>query len=120
MLTHRNLRTNVVQSLDAIGPTLQPGDSALLFLPLAHTLTKTTALFVTESGVTEAFATDIAHLAEELAMVQPTLICAVPRIFEKIYNSAHHHAHSEPTRAGSSTAPSTWRSAGRRNGRPGG
>jgi long-chain acyl-CoA synthetase len=97
MLSHRNLRTNVVQSLDAIGPTLQSGDRALLFLPLAHTLTKTTALFVTESGVTEAFATDIPHLAEELAMVQPTLICAVPRIFEKIYNSAHHHAHAGPT-----------------------
>ena len=97
MLTHRNLRTNVVQSLDAIGPTLRPGDTALLFLPLAHTLTKTTALFVTESGVTEAFATDIPHLPEELAMVRPTLICAVPRIFEKVYNSANHHAHSGHT-----------------------
>jgi long-chain acyl-CoA synthetase len=95
MLTHRNLRTNVVQSLDAIGPTLRSGDRALLFLPLAHTLAKTTALFVTESGVTEAFATDIAHLPEELTMVHPTLVCAVPRIFEKIHNSAHHHAHQE-------------------------
>jgi long-chain acyl-CoA synthetase len=95
MLTHRNLRTNVIQTLDAIGPALRPGDSALLFLPLAHTLTKTTALFGTESGIREAFATDIPHLPEELAMVQPTLICAVPRIFEKIYNSAHHRAHSE-------------------------
>ena len=94
MLTHRNLRTNVIQTLDAIGPALRPGDSALLFLPLAHTLTKTTALFVTESGIREAFATDIPHLPEELALVQPTLICAVPRIFEKIYNSAHHHAHA--------------------------
>ncbi|MGD9700968.1 MAG: long-chain fatty acid--CoA ligase [Acidimicrobiia bacterium] len=95
MLTHRNLHTNVKQSLDAIGPALQPGDSALLFLPLAHSLTKTTALFVTESGIREAFATDIPHLPEELEMVRPTLICAVPRIFEKVYNSARHHAHSE-------------------------
>lgn len=95
MLTHRNLRTNVVQSLDAIGPAVRPGDTALVFLPLAHTLTKTTALFVIESGVREAFASDIAHVPEELAMVQPTLVCAVPRIFEKIYNSAHHHAHSD-------------------------
>ncbi len=95
MLTHRNLRTNVMQSLDAIGPAVKAGDSALLFLPLAHTLTKITGLFVMESRLREAFATDIAHLPEELAMVQPTLICAVPRIFEKVYNSARHHARSE-------------------------
>ncbi|MGZ4702484.1 MAG: AMP-dependent synthetase/ligase, partial [Ilumatobacteraceae bacterium] len=95
MLTHRNLRTNVMQSLDAIGPALKPGDSAMLFLPLAHTLTKITALFVMESRLREEFATDIAHLPEELGMAQPTLICAVPRIFEKVYNSARHHARGE-------------------------
>jgi long-chain acyl-CoA synthetase len=95
MLTHRNLRTNVAQSLDAIGPALRSGDSALIFLPLAHSLTKITALFVIESHVREAFATDIAHVPEELAMVRPTLICAVPRIFQKVYDSAHHHARSE-------------------------
>ncbi len=95
MLSHRNLRTNVMQSLGAIGPALKAGDSALLFLPLAHTLTKITGLFITESRLREAFATDIAHLPEELGMVRPTLICAVPRIFEKVYNTARHHAHSE-------------------------
>ncbi len=95
MLTHRNLRANVMQSLDAIGPALKPGDTALLFLPLAHTLTKITGLFVMESRLREAFATDVAHLPEELGMVHPTLICAVPRIFEKVYNSARHRAHSE-------------------------
>jgi len=95
MLTHRNLRTNVAQSLDAIGPALTEGDSALIFLPLAHTLTKITALFVIESRIREVFATDIAHVPEELAMSRPTLICAVPRIFEKVYNSARHRAHTE-------------------------
>jgi long-chain acyl-CoA synthetase len=94
MLTHRNLHTNVVQSLDAIGPALREDDTALLFLPLAHSLTKTTALFLVESGIRDAFATDIGHLPEELAMMRPTLICAVPRVFEKLYNSARHSAHS--------------------------
>lgn len=95
MLTHRNLHTNVVQSLQAIGPALRSDDTALLFLPLAHSLTKTTELFLVESGIRDAFATDIAHLPQELAIVRPTLICAVPRIFEKVYNSARHTAHSE-------------------------
>jgi long-chain acyl-CoA synthetase len=95
VLTHRNLRTNVAQSLDAIGPALRPGDSGLVFLPLAHSLTKITALFVIESRIRDAFATDLAHLPEEMAMARPTLICAVPRIFEKVYNSARHKAHNE-------------------------
>ncbi len=95
MLTHRNLRTNVAQSLDAIAPALKLDDSGLVFLPLAHSLTKTTALLMTEAGLRGAFATDIAHVPEELAMTRPTLICAVPRIFEKVYNSARHRAHSE-------------------------
>ncbi len=95
MLTHRNLRTNVAQSLVAIGPALKPGDSALLFLPLAHSLTKINALFGLESGIRAAFATDVAHVPEELAMTRPTLICAVPRIFEKVFNSARHRAHDE-------------------------
>lgn len=95
MLTHRNLHANVLQNLDAIGSVVHPGDTALLFLPLAHSLTKANALFGIESGLRDAFATDIAHLPEELGLVRPTLICAVPRIFEKVYNSARHHAHAE-------------------------
>jgi long-chain acyl-CoA synthetase len=95
MLTHRNLRTNVAQSLDAIAPALKPDDSGLVFLPLAHSLTKTTALLMTEACLRGAFATDIAHVPEELAMTRPTLICAVPRIFEKVYNTARHRAHCE-------------------------
>ena len=95
MLTHRNLRTNVAQTQDAIGPALRDGDSALLFLPLAHSLTKINALFGVESGLRAAFATDVAHVPEELAMTRPTLICAVPRIFEKVYNSARRRAHDE-------------------------
>jgi len=95
MLSHRNLRTNVAQSLDAIGSALRPGDTALVFLPLAHVLTKTTALSMTERRTRQAFATDIAHLPEELGVVHPNVICAVPRIFEKVYNSARSRAHAE-------------------------
>jgi long-chain acyl-CoA synthetase len=95
VLTHRNLRTNVNQNLLAIGSVLRPGDSALVFLPLAHSLTKITALFGVEAKLRDALATDIAHVPEELAMVRPTLICAVPRIFEKVYNTARHKAHAE-------------------------
>lgn len=95
VLTHRNLRTNVQQSLDAVRPMLREDETILLFLPLAHVLTKTIALVAVEWGATLAFATGLENLQEELAMVQPTLVIAVPRVFEKVYNGAHHKAVAE-------------------------
>jgi long-chain acyl-CoA synthetase len=95
VLTHGNLCANVAQALDAIGPEIRPGDTGLLFLPLAHALTKGNALFDTEAGITIGFASDIAHLVEELQMYRPTTMAAVPRIFEKVYNTASHKAHQD-------------------------
>lgn len=95
VLTHGNLRANVAQALDALGPEIRPGDTGLLFLPLAHALTKGNALFDTEAGVSIGFASDIAHLVEELQMYRPTTMAAVPRIFEKVYNTASHKAHHD-------------------------
>ncbi len=92
VLTHRNLRTNVAQSGVAVEPALQPGDSGMLFLPLAHVLTKGYALFNVEHRMRCAFATDVAHLPEELPLAQPSIIAAVPRIFEKVYEGARQKA----------------------------
>jgi long-chain acyl-CoA synthetase len=74
---------------------LTDDEVCLLFLPLAHTLTKIIALVGMEWGVKLAFATDIAHLQEELRLARPTLIVAVPRVFEKVFNGAQHTASAE-------------------------
>ena len=92
VLTHGNLRANVAQVSDALGETIGSTDTALLFLPLAHVLSKMTALYCLERGVRIAFATSIAELPNEFALVRPTLITAVPRIFEKVYSKAQHTA----------------------------
>lgn len=47
-----------------------------------------------ELGVRTAFATDIAHLPEKLGMVRAIVIAAVPRVFEKVDNSAPPTAHT--------------------------
>jgi long-chain acyl-CoA synthetase len=94
-MTHGNLRTNVLQNLDAVRSMLEPDEVSLVFLPLAHTLTKIIALVGMEWGIKLAFATDIAHLQEELAMVRPTMVVGVPRVFEKVFNGAQHKAHAE-------------------------
>jgi long-chain acyl-CoA synthetase len=94
-ITHGNLRTNVLQNLDAVCSMLEPEEVGLVFLPLAHTFTKTVALVGVERGIKMAFATDITHLREELASVRPTMIVAVPRVFEKVFNGAQHKARAE-------------------------
>jgi long-chain acyl-CoA synthetase len=95
VLTHGNLRTNVFQNIEGVRSMLRPNELTLLFLPLAHTLTKAIALVGLEWGVTLAFATDIGHLQEELGMARPTMVVAVPRVFEKVFNSAQHKAAAE-------------------------
>jgi long-chain acyl-CoA synthetase len=94
MLTHRNLCANVAQVVDAIGSQIEDGDRGLIFLPLAHSLTKGTLLFCLELAVPTGFTSNIAGLPDELAVMRPSVIAAVPRIFEKVHNAAHRSAHS--------------------------
>jgi long-chain acyl-CoA synthetase len=94
-ITHGNLRANVLQNLDAVRSMLEPEEVGLVFLPLAHMLTKSVALVGVEWGIKMAFATDIAHLQEELALVRPTMVVAVPRVFEKVFNGAQQRANAE-------------------------
>jgi long-chain acyl-CoA synthetase len=95
MQTQGNLCTNVVQNLDAVQAMLGQDEVTLLFLPLAHTLTKIISLVCVEWGAKLAFATDLVHLQEELALAQPTMLVAVPRVFEKVFNAAQHKAAAE-------------------------
>lgn len=95
MQTHGNLATNVDQNIGAVRAMLRDDEVILIFLPLAHTLTRTIALVCVEWGTKIAFATDIAHLPEELPMAQPTLLVAVPRVFEKVFNGAGRKAAAE-------------------------
>jgi len=74
---------------------LQSDEVSLLFLPLAHVLAKIITLVGVEWGTKCAFATDMGALLDEFEMVQPTMIAAVPRIFEKVYNGAQQKAHAE-------------------------
>lgn len=94
-LTHRNLRVNSLQSDIAVAPALQADEVGMMFLPLAHVLTRAYGQFCLERGMPMAFATDVAHLAEEFPLAQPTVIAAVPRIFEKVYEGARRKAHDE-------------------------
>jgi long-chain acyl-CoA synthetase len=92
VLTHGNLRWDVLQTKQVIGGMVGPDDGQLLFLPLAHSIAKILLLACVEIGVKVGYATSPQHLIEELPMFQPTFLVAVPRIFEKVFNGARQKA----------------------------
>ena len=94
LLTHGNLRWDVVNTVAVIGDLLQGNDSQLLFLPLAHAFAKILMLASIEQGVKVGIATSPHHIIEEMPLFRPTYIAAVPRIFEKVYAGAQQQAQS--------------------------
>ncbi|GAA1224667.1 long-chain fatty acid--CoA ligase [Prauserella halophila] len=93
-LTHRNLLSEVRANIDAFPDLMESGNSLLLFLPLAHILARAIAVTAFSSRVTLGH-TDTTDLVSDLGAFRPTFVVAVPRVFEKVYNSAKLKAHSE-------------------------
>ena len=72
---------------------LKSGGSTLLFLPIAHVFGRMIQFGAIHAGLHLAHCGDINRLPQDLATFKPTLVLAVPRIFEKVYNSAENKAH---------------------------
>lgn len=84
MLTHRNILWNA-EAVMRIIPGL-PSDRFLSFLPLSHALERTGGYYLPMmAGAGVYYARSIAQLAEDLSIVKPTILIAVPRIFERIH-----------------------------------
>ncbi|MEO6021060.1 MAG: AMP-dependent synthetase/ligase [Knoellia sp.] len=88
-LTHGNflgLTENTFAKLKSVVGS--PDASTLLFLPLAHVFARFIEVLCLQSGAKMAHSADIKVLLDDFASFRPTFILAVPRVFEKIYNSA--------------------------------
>jgi long-chain acyl-CoA synthetase len=84
MLTHRNLTTNVIATLAAF--PIGPGDRTVSFLPWSHVYGQVCELHIlVAAGASTAFNTRVEDLVRDLAEVRPTMLVAVPRIFNKIH-----------------------------------
>jgi long-chain acyl-CoA synthetase len=82
MLTHRNLVAAAIRVVEGMH---EPGDVVLLFLPLAHSYGRLAHQAASRRGSTVAFVTDVARVPEALAAVRPTILPAVPRVYEKVH-----------------------------------
>jgi long-chain acyl-CoA synthetase len=85
MLTHRNLVTAATRVRSALE---QPGDVILLFLPMAHSYARLAHQASSHRSATVAAVADVARVPEALAAVQPAVLPAVPRVYEKIHANA--------------------------------
>jgi long-chain acyl-CoA synthetase len=84
MLTHTNFCSNVTDSCANVRFESKD-DIAISFLPLAHVYGRTLDYAHLFHGVTIAYVAAVEQVAEALLEIQPTLLAAVPRVFEKIY-----------------------------------
>jgi len=84
MLSHNNMLSVAHAALASMDCYQQ--DLFLSFLPLSHTLERTAGYYLPiMSGSTVAHARSVALLAEDLLQVRPSVLIAVPRIFERVY-----------------------------------
>src|SRR5499427_4082102 len=82
MLTHRNLVTAATCVVEGMH---RPGDVVLLFLPLAHSYGRLAHQAASFRGATVACVADVARVPEALSEVRPTILPAVPRVYEKVH-----------------------------------
>jgi long-chain acyl-CoA synthetase len=84
MLSHHNLLSNAHGGISII--RVYQEDQFLSFLPLSHALERTAGCYLPMmTGSCVSFARSVNQLAEDLLTIRPTLMIAVPRVFERIH-----------------------------------
>lgn len=84
MLSHRNFLVNCYDAREAL--PLNEADLSLSFLPLSHVFERMGGYYLgLLCGSTVAYAENMNTVPENLLETKPTIACAVPRFFEKLY-----------------------------------
>lgn len=84
MLSHRNILSNTDAALSL--ERFRSDDLFLSFLPLSHMLERMAGCYLPMmAGCGVAFARSVQQLAEDLLQQRPTILIAVPRVFERVY-----------------------------------
>ena len=95
MLSHRNILFNVQGVLERVHAYRE--DTFLSFLPLSHMLERTCGYYLPmAAGSTVAYARSAKQLGEDFEVIQPTVIIAVPRIFERVYTRVNDTLSTQP------------------------
>ncbi|ANW23967.1 long-chain fatty acid--CoA ligase [Vibrio coralliilyticus] len=76
--------------------SLSQDDVSLCFLPLSHVFERAWTFYVLYRGATNCYLQDTMQVREALSEVQPTVMCAVPRFYEKIFSAIHEKVSKAP------------------------
>jgi long-chain acyl-CoA synthetase len=91
MLTHGNIASNVSVSLDMF--EVGKDDLSISYLPLSHITARHVDYALQYHSITIAYCPNIDDLGRTMREVKPTIIVAVPRVYEKVYNQVQHKMH---------------------------
>lgn len=94
VLTHGNFVQTVQAAQEQIPEVFTGGMRALLFLPQAHVFARFIEVLSISSGALLAHQSDLTKLTDALGSFRPSFILGVPRVFEKVFNSALAQAQS--------------------------
>ncbi|KQR64307.1 long-chain fatty acid--CoA ligase [Frigoribacterium sp. Leaf172] len=92
VLTHANFVETSRNAALAMSDVVAPGSSTLLFITTAHVFARFIAVMSVHAGVRVGHQADTKQLLPSLASFKPSFLLAVPRVFEKVYNSAEQKA----------------------------
>ena len=93
MLTHSNMfHSAASHDIRLIDPNDR--DVSLCFLPLSHVFERAWTYYVLHRGMTNNYLEDPKTIIEAIKEVKPTIMCAVPRFYEKIYATVFHRLES--------------------------
>ena len=123
-LTHRNLLAAARNAVHAALPEIfeMPDASTMLFMPLAHVFARIIEIGCMEASAVLGHWPSVATLPEGLREFRPTFLLAVPRVFEKVFNTAQQQASASPVKArifAASVATAVAYSQALGSGRPG-
>ncbi|MFC0533832.1 AMP-dependent synthetase/ligase [Phytohabitans kaempferiae] len=95
VLTHRNIYSDIANAIPGLNNLFRPGASTLLFLPLAHSFARLIQVGVVTARARMGHTADVKNLVADLQAFRPTFVLSVPRVFEKVYNTAKQRAHGD-------------------------
>lgn len=84
MLSHENFVSNIVAISN--GLPIRSSDRSLAVLPLSHIFERTVFYVLCSNGVSIHYCAAFDQLASHLQEVKPTIMTAVPRLFEQVYH----------------------------------
>ncbi|UYN84371.1 MAG: long-chain fatty acid--CoA ligase [Microcella sp.] len=92
ILTHSNFVELCRNAAVAMKQVIAPGASTLLFITTAHVFARFISVLGVHTGVKVGHQADTKQLLPALGSFKPSFLLAVPRVFEKVYNSAEQKA----------------------------